>query len=116
MANEKKMDETAFSSIVREIAAVGELIRTNQDKKQTVIDDFGRERKRYHAGKISKKALGSSARKVNKELTNLDKSIRKNISLLGKVGNTAKKFAARQNPRAFRASVTGIRTSSKKHR
>ncbi|MEK6894463.1 MAG: hypothetical protein AABX10_03290 [Nanoarchaeota archaeon] len=114
MANEKKMDQKAFNSIVKEVTAVGEMIRTHQDEKQSVMDNFMIEKKNYHAGRISKKALNSSASKVNKELYNMDLAIRKQILNLSKVATQAKSFATKQHPRSFKASITGIKTRSKK--
>src|SRR3989344_890937 len=102
MATEKKMDESAFGAIAKEITAYGELIRTNQDEKQAAMDEFDKEKKRYRMGKISKKALISSSKKVNKEISRLDKSIRKDIFRLSKVSQQAKKFAKRQAPKSFR--------------
>src|SRR5687767_7126911 len=107
MANEKRMDQNAFNSIVKEVTAVGGMIRTHQDEKQSVMNNFIAEKKNFHMGKISKKALSSSAKKVNKELYNIDVAIRKQILNLAKVANQAKTFAAKQHPRAFKASVTG---------
>lgn len=118
MAQEKKMDEVSFSAIVKEVTSLGELIRTHQGEKQSVMDNFDSERERYQMGKISKKALDSSSKKVNKELGNLDRAIRKDISMLSSVAHKARQFAAKQSPHAFRASVTGISRSSqskKKH-
>jgi len=117
MAIEKKMDESDFSEIVKEVTAVGEMIRTHQDEKQSVMNDFVREKDRYRKGKISKKALDSSAKKVNKELSKIDHAIRKDIRSLASVANQTKKFAAKQAPRTFRASVSGVSGSAgkKKH-
>ncbi len=116
MATEKKMDESAFGAIAKEITAFGELIRTHQDEKQAAMNEFVKERERYHMGKISKKALISSAKKVNKELAKLDKSIRNDITSLARASQQAKKFAARQAPRSFRASLTGIRHTAQKRK
>ncbi|MBI2449459.1 hypothetical protein HYV49_04135 [Candidatus Pacearchaeota archaeon] len=114
MATEKKLDETAFGAIVKEITAFGEMIRTHQDEKQAAMDEFDKERERYHVGKISKKALVSSVRKVNRELKRLDNLIRKDISNLVKTNNQAKGFALKQAPRSFKVAMSGISSSSRK--
>ena len=84
MAQEKHMNESAYGSIVKEATSLGELIRTHQDEKQAAMDEFDKERQRYKSGKISKKALGASVKKINKELKRLDQLIKKDISLINK--------------------------------
>lgn len=115
MATEKHMDESAFGSIVREITANGELIRTHQDEKQAAIDEFNKEKQRYKMGKISKKALASSAKKVGKELKRLDALIRRDISKLVKINHQAKNFAVRQAPKRFKVTIGGVSSPSHKH-
>ena len=114
MAKTKKMNESAFAKVVKEVNAVGELIRTHQDEKQIVMDGFDREKRRFSSGKISKKTLASSAGKTNKELKVLDKDIRKAIERVGAISNQAKKFAARQKPKTIRASTAGVKGPKKK--
>ncbi|MEK6843977.1 MAG: hypothetical protein AABX83_00975 [Nanoarchaeota archaeon] len=114
MAREKHMDESAYESIVKEINAFGELVRTHQDEKQAAMDQFDKERDRYHAGKISKKALASSVQKINKELKRLDALIRKDISNLTKTMQQGRKFVVKQAPRSLRVSLSGIGSSRKK--
>ena len=55
MATEKEMNQSSFIKIAKEINAYAEVIRSRQDQKQVIIDDFNKERKRYKAGKISRK-------------------------------------------------------------
>ena len=114
MVKTKRMNESAFAKIVREANAVGETIRSHQDEKQSVMNDFIKEKKRYSAGKISKKTLASSAKKSNNEIKVLDKDIRKAIEKVGVILNQAKKFVARQKPKIVRASLVGVRAPKKK--
>ncbi len=116
MATEKHMDETAYGAIVKEVTSLGELIRTHQDEKQAAMDEFDKERKRYHSGKISRKALASSVKKINKELKRLDNLIRRDVSSLVKTTHQARKFALRQAPKLLRAKMTGISSSGNKAR
>lgn len=111
MAQAKKMNEVAFAKIVKELGAVGEFIRTKQDEKQSVMDDFEKERDRFKKGKISESELVSSTNKVNKELTKIDKALRDAILKVGKIGVQSREFAGRQRPKVFRVSTSGIRLS-----
>ncbi len=108
----KKMDESSYAKIVKEVNAVGEVIRTCQDEKQAVVDDFAKEKNRYSAGKISKKTLDSSAKKSNKELAELDKKIRSSIKKISDLSSRIRKFAVKQSPKAIR--VKGISNSKKR--
>lgn len=116
MTKEKQMDESAYGAIIKEVTSLGELIRTHQDEKQAAMNEFDRERKRYHSGKISRKALASSVKKVNKELKRLDSLIRKDISSLVKTTHQTKRFALKQSPRHLKAKMTGVSSSEKKIR
>lgn len=114
MATEKEMNQSNFIKIAKDINAFAEVIRSRQDQKQVIIDDFNKERKRYQSGKISKKTLIASVPRVRKELQRLNEEIRKNIKNLHKVAQRAKDFASRQVPKNFRVTTSGITLSSKK--
>ena len=119
MATEKEMNQSSFAKIAKEVNAYAEVIRSRQDQKQVIIDDFNKERKRYQAGKIAKKTLTSSIPRVRRELQRLNTEIRKNIKNLNSTAEKIKKFSARQSPKNFRVSVSGIASSGnkkKKHR
>jgi hypothetical protein len=116
MGKEKHMDESAFAKIVKEFNAVGELIRARQDEKQAIMDEFDNESKRFYFGKISEKTLASSAKKTNNELQKLDDQIRTAIANAADLANQAKKFAAAQSPRSFKATLTGVVSSGSKSR
>ena len=119
MATEKEMNQSNFIKIAKELNAFAEVIRSRQDQKQVIINDFNKERKRYKDGKISRKTLVSSVPRVRKELKRLNDEIRKNIRSLNKSADKAKLFASRQVPKNFRVAVSGITlsgTRKKKHR
>jgi len=119
MATEKEMNQSSFIKIAKEINAFAEVIRSRQDQKQVIINDFNKEHKRYQAGKISKKTLVSSIPRVRKELQRLNNEIRKNIRNLNKTADRAKRFASRQAPKNFRVALSGVSLASakrKKHR
>lgn len=109
MAQSKKMNAAGFAKLVKELDSVGELILTKQNEKQSVIDDFEKEKVRYKKGKISEDTLSSSAKKVNTEFMRLDKGIRETIVKVGKISAGVKEFAGRQSPKVFRASVSGFK-------
>jgi len=101
VVREKRMDQTVFDQILRDKTAFAESLRERQDEKQAVLDEFGKELGRFRGGKISKKAINASVPKVKKELSRLDKEIRKDILGVTTTSKRATKFAQRQTPRSF---------------
>lgn len=116
MVTEKEMNQSNFGKIAKEINAFAEVIRSRQDQKQVIIDDFNKECKRYKAGKISKAALASSVPRVRKELQRLNSEIRRNIRNLNRTADRARRFSARQSPKNFRVSLSGVSSASAKKR
>ncbi len=114
MIETKKMNQAEYAKRIKELTAIAELIRTRQDEKQSVLKDFRLEKQRYRSGKISNKAFASSVKKVNKELLKLDNAIRQNIKNIKTISDIIRKFTDVQNPRHFRASLTGIKIVSYK--
>ena len=108
MVQTKKMNESSFARLLKEFNVAGELIRARQDEKQSLLNEFDSECKRFFFGKISEKALASSVRKTNTEINRLDAEIRKNISESRRVANRATNLCSAQAPRRFRATLSGI--------
>lgn len=108
MATEKEMNQTGFIKIAKEINAYAEMIKSRQNQKQVMMNDFDKERERYKAGKISKASLAASVPRVRKEVQRLNNEIRKNISNLHHAADRAKKFATSQTPKSFKISLSGI--------
>ena len=108
MVQTKKMNESFFAKMLKELNVAGELIRARQDEKQALLDEFDSECKRFFFGKISRKALESSVKKTNNELQRLNNEIRNNIARCRVVSERAAKFASAQAPLSFRATISGI--------
>lgn len=108
MVKAKMMNENSFAKLIKELSSLGELVRTRQEEKQAVIDEFDKERGRYMAGKISEEALKSSCRKTNQEFSRIDKNIRDIIVKSNKLEMRIKEFIGRQYPKVFVAKVVGI--------
>ncbi len=116
MAKAKMMNENSFAKLVKEQSAIGELIRTRQEEKQSVMNEFDKEKARYKAGKISEDTMKSSSAKTNKELVRIDKNIRENIMKSNKLSVQIREFVVKQAPISFIAKVSGLtlRNTSKK--
>ncbi len=98
----KKMNESSFAKIVKELNANAELIRTRQDEKQAVLNDFDKEKNRYKTGKISEKALESSVIKTNKELKKIDESVRSSMRNVNALTMQARRVVSKQSPKTMR--------------
>lgn len=110
----KKINEAVISRIVKELTVAGESIRTRQDEKQSIMNDFKREMGIFRDGKISEKALDSSAKRVNKELQRIDGEIRQNIKNIHSLSNNFRTLGSRQHPKTIRVNVRGIVNGGKK--
>lgn len=114
MVHVKRMDESSFAEILKEISVAGELVRARQEEKQGLLDEFDQQSKRFFFGKISERALSSSVKKTNKELKRLDKNVRDSISRSRKAADRMLKLVSRQAPVAYKATLSGISGGPKK--
>ena len=78
-SNTKKLDESKFASIIKEIHSLGELIRARQGEKQAIIDEFNSEDRRFLVGKLSQRTVDSSIKKTRVEIGRLNQEIRDTI-------------------------------------
>ena len=108
MVQTKKMNESFFAKLLKEFNVAGELVRSRQDEKQGLLDEFDSESKRFFFGKISERALSASVRKTNKELSRLDGEIRANIAKGRNAGDRAMALTSAQVPVRYRATLSGI--------
>ena len=114
MVQAKKMSEEAFAKLHKNLVTTGELIRARQEEKQGLLDEFTAESKRFFFGRISEKSLVASVKKTNKELMRLDKGIRDAISKSKKLSDSVKVLAGKQQPIAYKATLSGISGGAKK--
>ena len=108
MVHIKRMNESFFAKILKDLNVAGELIRARQEEKQGLLDEFEGECKRFFFGKISEKTLASSVKKTNKEFARLDKEIRLNMSRSRNAENRVAKLVSEQAPVGYRATISGI--------
>jgi len=114
MAKAKMMNESSFAKLVKELSALGELIRTRQEEKQAVIDEFDKEKARYRKGKISEDTMKSSSKKSNKEFSRINRDIRVAIVKSNKLGMRIREFIGNQSPKIFITKVSGINLKQNK--
>ena len=114
MVQTKKMNESFFVKMQKDITVTGELIRARQDEKQSLMDEFDKECKRFFFGKISEKALASSVKMTNKELQRLDKSIRDLIYRARSISVREMSLFSAQAPIGYKATLSGMMGGKKK--
>ena len=112
MVKVKMMNENMFAKLTKEFSALGELIRTRQEEKQSVLDEYDKELSRYKKGNISENTLASSVKKTNNELLKLDKNIRDTIAKFKKYSKRINELVRAQKPIAYRARETGSALAS----
>ena len=109
----KKMDEGAFADKVDELNATGEMIRTKQEEKQAVMNEFEREKSRKKKGDISEKTLETSVKMTNEELSKIDKDIKKEVEKVEKTATIVKKIVEKQKPSKFKATESGVKSTKR---
>ena len=114
MVQTRKMNESFFVKMQKDLTVTGELIRARQDEKQSLLNEFDLECKRFFFGKISQRALATSVKKTNFELQRLDKSIRESIKKARSISSREMKLIGDQAPIGYRASISGIIGGGKK--
>ncbi|MCK5624914.1 hypothetical protein KAI04_03675 [Candidatus Pacearchaeota archaeon] len=114
MVQTRKMNESFFVKMQKDLTIAGELIRARQDEKQSILNEFDLECKRFFFGKISQRALAGSVKKTNTELQRLDKNIRDSIKKARNLSTREMKLIGDQAPIGYRASISGIIGGSKK--
>ena len=114
MVQTKKMNEGFFVKMQKDLTTAGEWIRSRQEEKQALLNEFDLECKRFFFGKISQRALAASVKKTNEELHKLDKSIRDAIKKSRNLSIKEMKLVADQAPIGYRATISGISGGTKK--
>ena len=114
MVQTRKMNESFFVKIQKDLTTTGEWIRSRQDEKQALLNEFDLECKRFFFGKISQRALAASVKKTNEELQRLDKSIRDAIKKSRSLSTREMKLIGDQAPIGYRATISGITGGTKK--
>ena len=114
MVQTRKMNESFFVKIQKDLTTTGEWIRSRQDEKQALLNEFDLECKRFFFGKISQRALAASVKKTNEELQRLDKSIRDSIKRSRSLSTREMKLIGDQAPIGYRATISGITGGTKK--
>lgn len=79
MVKVKMMDENSFVLLTKDLNVLAELIRTRQEEKEAVLDEFEKEEGRYSKGNVSENAFLKLIKKTNTELDRMDKSIKDSI-------------------------------------
>ena len=108
MVKVKNLSEESFAKALKEFNVAGELVGAREEEKQSLLNEFDLECKRFFFGKISEKALTASVNKTNDELHRLDKEIRLNMAKARAAGNKALKIIAAEAPTSYRATLSGI--------
>jgi len=114
MVQTRKINETFFVKMQKDLTTTGEWIRSRQDEKQALLDEFDLECKRFFFGKISQRALMASVKKTNSELQRLDKSVRDAIKRARSISTREMKLVGDQAPIGYRATISGISGGTKK--
>jgi len=116
MAQIRKINEARLDGFLKDITVRGEEIRSLQDEKQSVMDEFRKECERFRNGRISEQSLMASTKKVNAELAAIDFKIRKSIRESQTNAQRARVYVESNVPERYRATHRGIIRVAKRRR
>lgn len=105
----KKLNESKLASIIKELHSFGELVRARQEEKQSVINEFNSEDRRFLVGKLSQRTVKSSIRKTGAELRRLNQEIRDTMKDSKKKLKEIDELISAQSPKRFRVSLSGVK-------
>ena len=114
MVQTKHMNEELFAKTLKQFNVAGELVRARQDEKQSLLNEFDQECRRFFFGKISERSLSASVKKTNRELQRLDRAIRTNMAAARMASERAAKLVSAQAPIGYKATLSGISGGAKK--
>jgi hypothetical protein len=109
VANTKKLNESKLASLIKELHSFGELIRARQEEKQSVINEFNSEDRRFLVGKLSQRTVKSSIKKTKVELKRLNKEIKDTIKESKKKLKEIDEIISNQNPKKFNVNLSGVK-------
>lgn len=108
MVKVKTMNQKTFDKMSNDFVSFSELIKTRQEEKQSVLDEYDLELKRFKSGQISEDALESSMVKKNRELANIDRDIENAIRKGLDLSKRMVAFARDQKPVKYKVILSGI--------
>jgi len=110
----KKLNESDLASRIKELHSLGELLRVRQEEKQSILDEYNSESKRFFLGKLSEKTVKSSIKKTKEEIKRLDLELKDIINQSSKKTDEINKLILSQKPEKFKINFSGAYHSSKK--
>lgn len=110
----RKMEENSLDDHLREITVQGEQIRSLQEEKQALMNEFRHEHTRFKQGKISGTAFTKSSRKVTEQLVALDLAVRRELQHFKAASGRTSKLFERQHPEKIRATKRGLKKSPRR--
>ncbi|MBR9678922.1 MAG: hypothetical protein GON13_01515 [Nanoarchaeota archaeon] len=114
MSKVKKTPINKFEEYIKKSIFNIEHIRTKQEEKQAVLDEYEKQHGRFADGRISKRAYNVSVKKNKALLSSIDSQIRSSINVTKKSLQSALKVTSKQVPIQFNVSLEGLTSPAKR--
>ena len=114
MPKVKKTPINKFEEYIKKSISNIEHIRTKQEEKQAVLNEYEKQHSRYADGRISKRAYNISVNKNRALLSSIDTQIKSSINISKKSLQSALKITSKQVPVHFNVSMDGLTKPAKK--
>ncbi len=107
------MKKEVFLEILNEIEILGERLRIEKEKEDSIIEEFNEESRRYFLGGISKQVIKSSIKKIKRDISKIEKEKKKIIKKALKKIEKMEKFFEEELDKNIIVRVSGIETKMK---
>ena len=114
MPQVRKAPVPQFEEYIKKSITNIELIKTKQEEKQAILNEYEKQHSRFADGKISRTAFDVSVKENKKLLGGIDSEIRKSISSSKSALQSALKITSSQVPEKFNLSLEGLTSPARK--
>lgn len=114
MVQIKKAPISKFEEHIKKSIADLELIKSKQEQKQAVLDEYEKQHKRYADGRISRRAYQIAVNKNRALLSSLDSQIKGSINTSKRALQNALRITAQQAPARFNVSLEGLKSPARR--
>jgi hypothetical protein len=114
MPKVKKAPVTKFEEYIKKAISNIESIRTKQEQKEAILEEYEKQHRRYAEGRISRRAYKIAVDKNKALLKSIDTQIKRSITTTKNALQSTLRIASKQAPVGFKISMDGLTKPAKK--
>lgn len=102
------VERRAFSELVKDYQSLSSKVHVLQARKQSILNDYLEESKRYFFGDLSKLTMKSSMKKTNDHVKKIDKEIDRLVIQAEKIVQKTLAMLKADSAAPHKATLTGV--------